>query len=143
MPRVSKKNKRESLLEEKRKILEKLNAIDLQIKEVNKEAKEKWDVAFQKGVGRIRTSVLGEDYYSQYGVDSVLSCVEGALKEMVQNQEEKTPEVESADEKADAPMEDAAEEDHTGEEKEPEPDVISESESSPASADVPSDRQYF
>ena len=143
MPRVSRKNKRESLLEEKRKILEKLNAIDLQIKEVNKEAKEKWDETFQKGMARIRASVLGNEYYSQFAVDSVLSCVEGALKEMVQIPEEETPEAVSAVETAGTPMENAAGEENTKEEVKPEPEVISDSDSLPEPADAPSGSQYF
>lgn len=87
MPRTARKNKRESLLEEKRKLLDKLNAVDLQIKAANKEAKEKWDDAFIKGITKIPQKELGEEYYSTYPVDDILECIREAIGEMKKKEE--------------------------------------------------------
>lgn len=90
MPRTARKNKRENLLEEKRKLLDKLNAVDLQIKEADKEAKGKWDESFLKGVMKIPARELGDEYYSGFTVESVLACIRESLAGLKRKEEEPT-----------------------------------------------------
>lgn len=98
MPRVARKNKRESLLEEKRRLLEKLNAVDLQIEEADRIAKEKWDEAFLKGIKELPEKIFGEEYFSHMQADVILSVIEDALLKMNKKEEgEKEPSSETTD----------------------------------------------
>lgn len=87
MPRTARKNKRENLLEEKRKLLDKLNAVDLQIKEADKEAKGKWDESFLKGVMKIPARELGDEYYSGFTVESVLARIRESFARLKRKEE--------------------------------------------------------
>lgn len=144
MPRGVRKNKRENLMEEKRKLLEKLNAVDLQIEEYNKEVKDKWDAAFQKGMEDIRSDLFGDEYYSTVPVDQVLSCIKKALEGMAgekEIKEEKT--VEKAPD-----MEDTAIGDSAKEEAEVDPEAEEATEDQPEQRSVsmpeePSENRFF
>lgn len=131
-------------MEEKRKLLEKLNAVDLQIEEYNKEVKDKWDAAFQKGMEDIRSDLFGDEYYSTVPVDHVLSCIKKALEGMAgekEIKEEKT--VEKAPD-----MEDTAIGDSTKEEAEVDPEAEEATEDQPEQRSVsmpeePSENRFF